>query len=256
MRRLLLILLLLASAGCQFAVHNSARNVGANFAKALQGDSDVHVSTYMTPDGEVFLQGAQTPLAPAAFDEYLNGLKRGKQRFHVASRVFVTHAGVGWLLTIDRFDSLEQVESAASGQLPELWMEASIRGDRVDRAWIHFTREALARLSQRADAYRAAAEKRNMPVPDGWIDGTPALIAAAEQLDRKLDPAGGLPVPEPAGLWLTLLVGGVVAGAVGVQNGRRKPLHEPLSTDGDCRQRSLHARLAERYSAPRRRTPL
>jgi hypothetical protein len=53
--------------------------------------------------------------------------------------------------------------------------------------WIHFTVEALPRMAVLPEVYRSVAASRGLPVPEGWSEGTPALLAAAERTDRLVD---------------------------------------------------------------------
>jgi hypothetical protein len=181
MLRAYFILLVLVGPGCQVA--NPSRVVAERFLQALRGNGDAHIEAYLNPDAEVFLQGAPMPMSRARFQEYVDVLRRGRQEFEPASRVFVTATGAGWLLSIG-----PTADGAPAAAIPaQLWMQATIRDERITRLWIHFTVEALPRLAVTPEVYRSVAFARGISVPDGWSEGTPALLAEAERADRSVE---------------------------------------------------------------------
>jgi len=185
--RLFAALLVLVGPGCQLLPGNPSRVVAERFVQALRGEADTKVDAYLAADAEVFLQGAQTPISPARFQEYIDVLRRGRQEFEAASRVFVTPTGAGWLLRIGPTTDNPSVNPPGPAIPAQLWMETLIREDRITRVWLHFTVEALPRLAVSPETYRTVAASRGLPVPDGWSEGTPALLAAAERTDRLVD---------------------------------------------------------------------
>lgn len=184
---LFVVLLILVGPGCQTLPANQSRVVAQRFVQALRGDADARVDASLASDADVFLQGAQTSISPVRFQEYLDVLRSGRQEYQTASRVFVTTTGAGWLLTIGPTADSALVNPPGPPLPAQLWMETTIRDDRITRVWIHFTVEALPRMAVRPEVYRSVAASRGLPVPEGWADGTPALLAAAERTDRLMD---------------------------------------------------------------------
>jgi hypothetical protein len=177
----LLVLLVLVGPGCQVA--NPSRVVAERFVQALRSEGDAHIEAYLNADAEVFLQGAPTPMSGARFHEYVDVLRRGRQEFEPASRVFVTATGAGWLLSIG-----PTADAAPAAAIPaQLWMQTTIQDERITRLWIHFTVDALPRMAVTPEVYRSLADARGISVPEGWSEGTPALLAAAERADRLVE---------------------------------------------------------------------
>jgi hypothetical protein len=183
---LTMMLVMLVGPGCQLVPTNPSRRLTEHFIQALQGDSDVRLESYLAPDAEIWLQGASVPLSGAGFQEYVEVMHRGRRRFHAASRIFLTTGGAGWLLSITRTEDEAAVDPPGPAMPPVLWMAAAIHDQQITRVWIHFTVEALGRMVT-PQMYRAAAASRGTPVPDGWAEGTPAMLAAAERTDGSAD---------------------------------------------------------------------
>jgi DNA-binding NarL/FixJ family response regulator len=167
---------------------NDAKALGERFVLALHGTSDVRAETYFASDAQVFLPGASLALSPPQFQEYLERLNCNRQAFHALSPVYMTDSGAGWLV---EYQCDSPIVNMPGVELPpQLWMEARIADNTITRLWIHFTVEALARLHVQPDVYRAAAELQGIPVPDGWQDGTAAMLAAAQRRANNAPDAG------------------------------------------------------------------
>ena len=169
---------------------DGTRAFAERFANGLDGPPETPLDAYLAPDAQVFLQGATTALSPQQFHVYLDNLRRSRHAFHAATPVYLTQDGAGWLLDIKNLSETALVNPPGIESPPQLWMQARIDQGRITRLWIHFTVEALERLHIRADVYRASAEGRDLPLPQGWEDGTAAMVQAAERGD-----------PRAAGAW-------------------------------------------------------
>jgi hypothetical protein len=190
-RSLIGALVLLGVAGTILALvpGDSSRAFAEQFASALEGQPGAIVDDYFAPDAKVFLQGATTAISPPEFRAYLGQLERSRHRFHVASPVYLTHDGAGWLLQIKNVSEAAIVDPPPVESPPQLWMQARVDERHVTRLWIHFTVEALGRLNIRPDVYRASAERNDIPLPGAWQDGTAAMVRAANGRDPR---AGGV----------------------------------------------------------------
>jgi hypothetical protein len=192
---------------------------------------------FLATDAQVFLQGATSEMTRDQFQEYLDLLKRGHRGIRAISRVFVTDHGAGWLITINYVEALENPAPPTAG----LWMEAQSQGDQITKLWIHFPVEAIARTMDTAEIYQAAALSRGMPVPPGWRDGTPALLAAAESTDQQI--TGGMHVWSMPLLAATLTLLLLAAGGLLVAARRRRLLlyvARPASSHLLARLREAH----------------
>jgi hypothetical protein len=176
---------------------DESKALGERFVLALHGESDTPAGAYLASDAQVFLQGATSALSRPQFQAYLERLKRGRQELHAVSQVYTTDSGVGWLLEIENMSDTPIVNPSGVEPPPRLWMEARTADNKIARLWIHFTVEALARLHIQPDVYRAAAELQGTPVPDGWQDGTAAMLAAAQRRGDQA-PGAGIESLKPA----------------------------------------------------------
>jgi hypothetical protein len=185
------------------------RSVAERFANVLEASSPSAVAEYLTPQAEVFLQGAPSSMSAARFETYIDQLKRGHQAFHTASPIFLTETGAGWLTDIRYLRNSVSDQPLADPPQRSLWMEITIQDGLISRVWIHFTVESLVAIQQQPDTYRASMAARGLPVPDGWIDGTAALLAHAELVDRQVDPEAKDLGPDQF-VWVMPVVGGLV----------------------------------------------
>jgi hypothetical protein len=165
---------------------DSRRQLGERFSAALEAPWDEPVDAYFAPEAGVFLQGATTPVLAPALRDYVRMLKGQGQFFHRVSRVYMTPAGFGWLLVIQKAANMSADDNTRVLP-PGLWLQGTIENDRITRVWIHFTVEALQATGRPVEAYRASMATRQMPLPAAWEDGTPALLAAAERVDEQAD---------------------------------------------------------------------
>jgi hypothetical protein len=205
--------------GCQLVPQNPTRSVAERFVRVLESPAPSTLAQYLTPDAEVFLQGAQSSMSAPLFDQYVDRLKRGYQAFHIASPIFLTATGAGWLTDIRYLRNPVSDQALADPPERSLWMEIAIRDGLISRVWMHFTVESLVTIQQQPETYRATMAARGLPVPDGWIDGTPALVAQAELVDRQIDTEPK--DPGPAAFVWSVPVGGLVLVVTSLV-GRRK----------------------------------
>jgi len=238
----------LAVGGC--VPENSRRQLGERLSVSLDTHSDIPADPYLAPDAELFLQGAATALTTPAFHDYLARMKAQGQGFHRVSKVYVTPRGFGWLSTIERTSSRQQGDPQSF--TAALWLEGAVQNDRITRLWLHFTIEALASTRQQPEAYRAAAAARGLPVPNGWEQGTPALLAAAELEDRQQTVADEL---SPSPLLETAIASlGVSSLAVLIACRVRRPNMQKRDNAGLGQDGKLLLSLRT-WSAPRMRRP-
>jgi hypothetical protein len=212
--RTLLVLLLVGliggSSACQIVGQGSTRQVGQGLADALERPADADFDSYLATDAEVYLPGP-SQISAAAFRNYLLNAQRGHTYFHRASRVYATSGGAGWMLEIIREQAgWADIAEGSPDQAP-LWMEVTLKDGRITRAWMHFTLATLATEHQPPELYAATAAAAQLPLPPGWWDGTPALLATAEANDRA-EEAG----VQPATSDVTVLVAAAAAMALGV----------------------------------------
>ena len=165
---------------------DSRRQLGERFSAALEAPSDERLDAYFASDAGVFLQGSAILFSPPTLRDYLRHLKEQGQLFHRVSNVYVTPTGFGWLLVIRRTSDVS-AEDTTGSPLAGLWLEATIENGRITRVWIHLTVEALTAIRQPVETYRASVATRQLPLPVDWEKGTPALLAAAERVDRQVD---------------------------------------------------------------------
>jgi hypothetical protein len=205
----MLVLIGVASSGCgMLADASSPRSLGERFTDSLETRSDVPFETYMTPDADVYLQGG-THLSLQAFREYVDRMRAGHQFYQRMSRVYATRGGAGWLLGITRTQPVANAAEAQTGSAT-LWMEVTIQSGQITRLWMHFTLETLQSIRQSPYAYEVSMAAEGLPLPDSWLDGTAAMVQAAEALDAQMGgarsewevgPGSGAPlIPLAAGL--------------------------------------------------------
>src|SRR5262249_20102927 len=139
--------------GYQSVLPNPRRSVAERFAAVLEASSSSTVAQYLTPDAEVFLQGAQSGMPAALFDQYVDRLKRGYRVFRIASPVYLTETGAGWLTDIRYLRNPVADQPLADPSQHSLWMEIAIHDGLITRVWIHFTVESLVAIQQQPDIY-------------------------------------------------------------------------------------------------------
>ncbi len=122
-------------------------------------------------------------------------------------------------------------------------MEVVIRDGSIVRVWIHFTVDALSRMEVKPEAYRAAADSRGIPVPDGWAEGTPSMLASAERTDRLAD--GGRTDAILLALYLVGTLLATVVGVVTIRTRRWNRLQQIVNrSPGTLLENLLRAHLA------------
>jgi hypothetical protein len=177
-RTLLVLSLVVVVFGCRLGLRSSNRELAERFVEALEGRSEASVATFLAPEVRVFLQGTSDSISAHRFVEYLDQRKRNHQAFRASSRVFMTQAGAGWLADfryLDHGDAIGPPPSRPSEG--SLWMETSIEHGSIARVWVLFTVETLAARHQKPEDYQSTMAALGVRVPDGWLDGTPALFS-------------------------------------------------------------------------------
>jgi hypothetical protein len=201
--------------GCGLLGSNTSRELGQRLADALEGRSAVTLDNYLTPDATVYLQGG-APASRQVFQDFIDRMKTSGEVFHRMSRVYLTPNGVGWLAGITR---------TGVDATPSLWIEAAIQSGRITKVWVHFTIETLQSVHQPPATYIANMAAMGLPLPDGWADGTPALLAAAERYDAQADTGPKLPSAPLASV--AALVGAAATVRVLIAVRSKRPKSEP-----------------------------
>jgi hypothetical protein len=238
-----LLLLAIVGSGCGLAPGGSARDVGTRFSDSIDGRSTVPTADLLAPDADVYLQGGLR-LSRQAFLDHLDHMRGGYQFFHRMSRVYATRGGAAWLLDIVHASDAETAASQLrSEQQATLWLEATIVSGKISRLWIHFTVERLQSLLQSPSMYAAKMAAEGLPLPDGWADGTPAVVAAAEALDAEVGNSQSAWTPIDAAPMTAVAAGLLV---LRVLVARRQGQTDLAAADVCTRNRALLVALRER----------
>jgi hypothetical protein len=238
-----MLLIAVVTGGCSLVQGGSAREVGARFSDSLEGRSILPIEDFLAPDADVYLQGG-LHLSRQAFLDHLATMRGGYAFFHRMSRVYATRGGAAWLLDIVHAADAETAASQIRAERQAtLWLEATIVSGHISRLWIHFTVERLQAIRQSPTMYAAQMAAEGLPLPDGWADGTVAVVAAAEAHDAEVESS------QPAWTPIEAVPITVVAAAllvVRVLVARRQRPAEPTASDACARNRALLVAVRER----------